>query len=287
MGDQRRDETTEQAGETPTVRMMVLETDEPHHETQSRRGTFGSILHKHFTDAGAAHDPPLGIETDRRFVVTEKGGTMPKLEDFESCHALLITGSVYDAHGDVPWILELLELLKKLWIHHPDMHFSGVCFGHQLLCRMLGATIRPSPTGDWELGHSKVSLHPVGKKLFRTDDDAVYLHQMHQDHVVAPPTPETAGGLLRPGEKVEVWGYSEHTAVQGVYIRGRMFTTQAHLAFDEGMVKRQIEMRVESGSLEDGELADQAKETGALETDGDLVAGAILSFFHGEDEGIE
>jgi hypothetical protein len=95
--------------------MMILETDEPHRKTQSRRGTFGSVLHKHFADAGAAHDPPLGIETDRRFVVPEKGGEIPRFEDFEGCHALLITGSMYDAHGDDGWILELLGLLRGLF----------------------------------------------------------------------------------------------------------------------------------------------------------------------------
>jgi len=106
-------EVSGEDGQLPVVRMMVLETDEPHHETQSRRGTFGEILHHHFADAGRAHDPPLGIETDRRFVVTENGGTMPKVSDFQDCHALLITGSMYDAHGDNPWILELLDLLKS------------------------------------------------------------------------------------------------------------------------------------------------------------------------------
>ena len=109
----RRDETTKQPGDTPTIRMMVLETDKPHEETENHRGTFGAIMHKHFTYAGAAHDPPLGVETDRRFVVTEKGGKIPKFEEFEVCNAVLITGSVYDAHGDNPWILELLDLLKS------------------------------------------------------------------------------------------------------------------------------------------------------------------------------
>ncbi|KAM7217973.1 gmp synthase [Rhypophila decipiens] len=285
----RLDKTT---GPRPIVRMMVLETDEPHPETKDRKGSFGEILHQHFVKAGEAHDPPLGIETDIRFVIPEKGGKIPKYEEFEDCHALLITGSVYDAHGDDPWILELLQLLRKLWLQHPKMHFSGVCFGHQLLCRLLGAEISPALTGDWELGHSKVSLNEVGKKLFRTEDDHVHLHQMHQDQVVSPPTRETAAELLagtaRGGsEKVEVWGHSDHTAVQGVYIRGRLFTTQAHLAFDEGMVKRQIEMRVESGSIEDLEHADQAAETAHLQHDGELVAAAILRFFHDEDEDIE
>ena len=167
------------------------------------------------------------------------------------------------------------------------MHFSGVCFGHQILCRMLGATVAAAESGEWELGHSKVSLNEVGKKLFRTRDDQIYLHQMHQDHVVAPPTVESAGGLLAPGTQVEVWGYSDHTAVQGIYIRGRLFTTQAHLAFDEHMVKRQIEMRVESGSIDDLEHADRAADTADLKHDGDMVASAILRFFHDEDEDID
>ncbi|KAK4165475.1 putative glutamine amidotransferase [Cladorrhinum sp. PSN259] len=271
----------------PVIRMMVLETDEPHRDTKNRRGTFGEILHHHFVDAGKAHDPPLGIETDRRFVVTEKGGTIPKFSEFEDCHALLITGSVYDAHGDNPWVLELLDLLKKLWIHHPKLLFSGVCFGHQLLCRLLGAEIAGSPSGDWELGHSAINLNEIGKRIFRTSDDKVHLHQMHQDQVVAPPTPSSSNGLLGPETKVEVWGWSEHTKVQGIYIRNRVFTTQAHLAFDQGMVLKQIEMRVESGSIEDKDHADEAAETADLEHDGDVVAAAILRFFHGEDDSIE
>ncbi|KAK4179129.1 class I glutamine amidotransferase-like protein [Triangularia setosa] len=288
---EHRDEVTAhpKGQDAPIIRMMVLETDEPHKETKKIPGktTFGEILHKHFTNAGKAHNPPLGIETDRWFVIPSKGGTMPKYKDFEGYDALLITGSVYDAHGDDPWTLDLLKLLRELWQNHPKMHFSGVCFGHQLLCRLLGAEVRPSPKGDWELGHSRVELTPVGQKLFRTDDDHVHLHQMHQDHVVAPPTIESAKGLLPKGTKVHVWGKSDHTEVQGVYIKGKMFTTQAHLAFDEEMVKRQIEMRVKAGSIGDKEAADQAAETADLEHDGEVAAGAILRFFHDEDEDID
>ncbi|KAK4184668.1 putative glutamine amidotransferase [Podospora australis] len=272
----------------PVIRMMVLETDEPDDETKERKGeSFGEILHEHFAAAGAKHDPPLGIETDRRFVIPEKGGKIPKYEDFEGCHALLITGSVYDAHGDDPWILELMELLRELWKNHPKMHFSGVCFGHQILCRMLGATVRPSPSNEWELGHSRVELNPVGKRLFRTDDDYVHLHQMHQDQVVEPPTVGSAKGLLEKGTEVEVWGHSEHTKVQGVFIRGKLFTTQAHLAFDKGMVEKQIEMRMDMGSIEDTQHANEAAETADMEHDGERVAAAILRFFHDEDDGVE
>lgn len=96
----------------PVFRMMVLETDEPHPDDEKEKGGLAEHLHRHFVKAGEAHDPPLGIETDQRFVVEEKGGKVPKFEEFDGIMAVLITGSMYDAHGDDQWILDLLELLR-------------------------------------------------------------------------------------------------------------------------------------------------------------------------------
>lgn len=96
----------------PVVRMMILEVDEPHPATQETRGRYSEILDQTFQNAGKHHDPPLGVSTDRRFVVTEKGGKIPKFEEFDGFHAVLITGSMYDAHGDNQWILDLLDLIK-------------------------------------------------------------------------------------------------------------------------------------------------------------------------------
>lgn len=164
------------------------------------------------------------------------------------------------------------------------MHFSGVCFGHQLLCRLLGSEIASSPPTDWELGHTKISLSPAGQHIFQTEKPEVYLHQMHQDYVIAAPTAESSDGLIKEGTNVEVWGHSEHTKIQGVYIKGKLFTTQAHLAFDGRMVTNQINMRVESGSIKDKEHAERAVDTAEMDHDGDVAAAAILRFFH--DDGI-
>ncbi|KAK5806878.1 hypothetical protein VI817_001136 [Penicillium citrinum] len=277
------DKTTQPSSEAPVVRLMVLETDKPHPDTYSERGSFGKIVHEHFSKAGKAHHPPLGVETDQIFVVTESGGKMPVVSDFDRFDGLLITGSVYDAHGNNPWILELLSLLKELWVTRPDFHFLGVCFGHQLLARMLGGEVRPAPTQDWELGHSRITLTGAGQRLFRTRENYVFLHQMHQDQVVDLPG---GNGLLEPGTKIECWGQSEHTKIQGLYIPNRLFTTQAHLAFDEDMVKRQIQIRVDGGGIKDLEHADRAAETAHLEHDGVEVAKAILRLFVYDDDGM-
>lgn len=92
--------------------------------------------------------------------------------------------------------------------------------------------------------------------------------------------------------QVHVWGSSDHTPVQGIYIPQRVFTTQAHLAFDEEMVKREIEMRVDSGSIkvdedeQHGEEVKGAKEWADAEHDGEDVARALLRFYAYEDDGI-
>ncbi|PWI68794.1 hypothetical protein PCL_01883 [Purpureocillium lilacinum] len=301
--------------DSPTVRLMVLETDRPHPDTESERGSFGAIVHHHFSKAGRAHHPPLGVQTDQVFVVTEEGGRIPTVDEFRDHDGLLITGSMYDAYGDNQWILDLLALLKgasgptmsscpgshilrgsrltdkpamtELWLTRPDFHFTGVCFGHQLLARLLGATVAPAPSGDWELGHCRIDLTPAGQRLFRTRSPHVHLHQMHQDQVVAAPSPATApGGMLDADAEVACWGRSEHTPIQGLYIPNRLFTTQAHLAFDEDMVRRQIQMRVDSGGIKDLEHADRAAETAHLEHDGVEVAKAILRLFVYDDDGM-
>lgn len=108
---------------------------------------------------------------------------------------------------------------------------------------------------------------------------------MHQDQVVSPPTPESANGLLDKDTKVDCWGTSPHTGVQGLYIHNRLFTSQAHVGFDEDMVKRQIAMREESGGIQDKEHASRAKETAHLGHDGEEVAKAILRVIRTDDDG--
>jgi hypothetical protein len=96
------------------VRMLVLETDEPHPDTQEEKGSFGEILNELLVDAGEAHDPKLAIETVMQYIVEPEGGQIPKKEEItEDIHAILITGSEWDAHGDDPWIHKLMDLIKR------------------------------------------------------------------------------------------------------------------------------------------------------------------------------
>ncbi|KAL8867620.1 MAG: hypothetical protein Q9174_005543 [Haloplaca sp. 1 TL-2023] len=273
------------------VRMLVLETDEQHPDDHKERGTFGDVLDSLFKKACDEHDPPLGVETIIKFVVEDKGGSVPKLEDLEDVHCILITGSMYDAHGDNPWILKLVDFIQTLWQRRPDIRLSGVCFGHQVLCRALGAKIGPIPDEKWELAHTAINLTAVGSRLFNNPKDGkIHLHQMHQDQVLIPPSSTTTALLPEQHDRdIHVWGSSDMTDVQGVYIRQRLFTSQGHMGFDEDMVRRQVELRLDAGSIdkkEDRKQLDKAQVTAEWEHDGVLVAGAILRFFHGDDDEI-
>lgn len=104
---------TKPASADDSVRMLVLETDEQHPDDRQERGSFGDVFDSLFKKAGHEHDPPLGVETIIRFVAEDKGGSVPKAEEIEDIHAILITGSMYDAHGDDPWILKLADLIQS------------------------------------------------------------------------------------------------------------------------------------------------------------------------------
>jgi GMP synthase-like glutamine amidotransferase len=96
----------------PVVRMMVLETDQPHPEFREQKGHYSDVLHRHFQKAADHHEPPLNVKTDSRFVVTEKGGKLPTPDEFDGIDGVVITGSMYDAHGDNQWILDLMDLIR-------------------------------------------------------------------------------------------------------------------------------------------------------------------------------
>lgn len=108
---------------------------------------------------------------------------------------------------------------------------------------------------------------------------------MHQDQVTGVPSAATTD-LLAAGQKVHVWASTPRTRVQGLYVRDRLFTSQGHLGFDARMVRRQVAIRMQAGTVEEGKHDAQiryAEETARLEHDGAVIAAAILRFFHGDD----
>lgn len=138
------------------VRMLVLETDEQHPDDHRERGSFGDVFDTLFKKAGDEHDPPLGIETVSHFVVEDKGGSVPKLEEMEDVHAILITGSMYDAHGEEPWVLKLVALIQCIF--PPTVSFT--------MPRNPAADMTSLPISSL----AKAPRYPLQRRLLRPPD---------------------------------------------------------------------------------------------------------------------
>ncbi|KAJ3177995.1 hypothetical protein HDU85_005715 [Gaertneriomyces sp. JEL0708] len=255
------------------VRLLVLEADTPqdiHDEHSSYAELFADILNR------AADQQNINLDMTSRYIVRDNHCNLPDEEEMNEFQSVLISGSRHDAHGDEEWVLRLRDWIRRVWKNKPHVNFSGVCFGHQILARALGGRLGSGPTG-WELARTRIHLTDTGKHFFGVDSDDIHLHQLHQDEVVECPTHASSDGLLKPDENVEVWGSSDKCKVQGLYIRGRMFTTQGHLELADELVRIQVEHHVDEGAVEQ-HVADKANEKENTEHDGEMVAGAILRF---------
>lgn len=116
MSSKAAHETTSTGSSHPDrVRMLVLETDQVMDSTAERKGTFGQIFHDLFEKAGNEHNPPLEVETVMKYVVESDGGKIPDPEDIkkDDIHAILLSGSKHDAHGDDAWIVKLVEYVQS------------------------------------------------------------------------------------------------------------------------------------------------------------------------------
>jgi GMP synthase-like glutamine amidotransferase len=137
----------------------------------------------------------------------------------DAADGVIISGSPRDAWSDSPDVLQLLEFVQRtISRSQPTL---GVCFGHQLLGRGLGADVRQNPAG-WEVGARKVKLTSDGlnSALFAGFDPEFEAIESHRDAVLTLPP---AGKLLAS---------NTHTPIQAFSVGERFFGVQFHPEMD-------------------------------------------------------
>ncbi|KAJ5116739.1 hypothetical protein N7456_001087 [Penicillium angulare] len=233
------------------LRIAVLECDTPIAPVQEKFGNYGDIFEKLLTNAAG----PVNVEISKWHVVGNPIYPNPNEVD-----AFLLSGSKHDAFADDGWILTLTEYVKDVVQAHKKP-VVGVCFGHQILARALGARVG---RGDgWEVSVDEITLTETGKEVF--GKDKLYLHQMHRDIVFE--TPEGCVNL----------GYSAPCSVQGLYMPKRLISIQAHPEFNEYIMTHLLNARHGSGLFSD-ELYKSGSERVAKEHDGELLARRFIQF---------
>lgn len=95
---------------------------------------------------------------------------------------VVLSGSARDAWTDHPVNLQVGEWILRC--RDAGVPVLGVCFGHQLMGRVLGAKVAPHP-GGLELGNTPVALTPAGRAspLFEGLPDQFEVLSSHSDVV--------------------------------------------------------------------------------------------------------
>lgn len=167
----------------------------------------------------------------------------------------------HNSFEDVPWINTLVDFVAKI-LKQNRIRTIGVCFGHQIVGRAMGAKVGRSGDG-WEASVDDIDLLPRGKQLF--NKERLSLHQMHRDIIYSYP----AG--------VEPLGSSPLCRVQGMYKKGHVITIQGHPEFNEEIMTELLRARHAMGLFNDEDF-DKYMDRAGKPHDGVVVGRAFIEF---------
>lgn len=71
----------------------------------------------------------------------------------------------FNAFDNDPWVLRLVEFTKEILVQR-RVRIIGVCYGHQIIGRALGAKVARKESGIWEVSVCQVEQTERGRDLF-------------------------------------------------------------------------------------------------------------------------
>lgn len=164
------------------------------------------------------------VRPDWRFECFDaKAGALPPAP--ARFDAEVITGSIASVNDPAPWIDALAARIARL--HAERRTMVGLCFGHQLIARVLGGRVGPNP-GGLRVGVAETRFGPP-EPWMRPPLDMLALFAAHEEQVLDPP----------PGARV--LGTSPHCPVASLAIDAHVFTTQYHPELRSPFVREMID----------------------------------------------
>ncbi|KAI1211114.1 class I glutamine amidotransferase-like protein [Annulohypoxylon truncatum] len=245
----------------PPVRLAILEADTPVPGVKAKYGSYGGVFTHLFERACASLSPPQPLSSLLELSYHDVVNDLNSYPDPKAIDAILISGSKHSAYEDDEWIVRLVEYTRQC-LEGGRVRVIGVCFGHQIVGRAMGAEVGKNVLG-WELSVTEHELTNEGKKLFGVEKLAI--HQMHRDIVFS--LPPGAVQLAR----------TDVCPVQAIYIPKRVITVQGHPEFTADMVREILEMRRYGGILSENVFEDGMRRVNNKH-DGVAVARAFLRF---------
>ncbi|KAI0097386.1 putative class I glutamine amidotransferase [Nemania sp. FL0031] len=246
------------------IRLAILEADTPIDPIKAKYQSYGGVFTHMFKRACASFSHPVSLESQLAlsfYDVVNDPNTYP---DPETIDAILITGAKYNAFDNDEWIVRLVQFTKSC-LDGGRIRAIGVCFGHQIIGRALGAELGRNDRG-WEVSVVEHELTDDGKKVLGLEKMSI--HQMHRDAVLSFPP-----GVIQLAR-------TDVCANQAMYVPGRLISVQGHPEFTEDMVRELLNMRKYGGIITDDVYQDGMNRV-ADKQDGVAVAQAFLRFLHG------
>ncbi|KAL2164819.1 hypothetical protein VTH06DRAFT_115 [Thermothelomyces fergusii] len=243
------------------LRLAILEADTPVPAANQRYEGYLGVFRHLFARAVAPAPLESVLALTGHDVVHSPSSAYPDLDEVD---AILITGSKHNAFDDDDWIVTLVEYVRRALLRqHRPVKVVGVCFGHQIVARALGAPVARSDKG-WEVSVVETTLTEKGRELFG-GRETLKLQQMHRDQVLGLP----------PG--AELLASTEKCGNHGFVIPGRAICVQGHPEFTGDIMDEILELRHQSGLFTD-ELYQDGKSRNSDHHDGVFVAQVFVKF---------
>ncbi|KAJ8129792.1 hypothetical protein O1611_g3837 [Lasiodiplodia mahajangana] len=230
------------------IRLAILEADTPIPAIKAKYHSYGGVFTHMFKRACASFSHPVSLESQLALSSYDIVNDTTAYPNPETIDAILITGAKYNAFDKDEWIVRLVEFTKSC-LDGGRIRVIGVCFGHQIIGRALGAELGRNTQG-WEVSVVEHELTDDGKRVF---------------------------GLEKMG--VVQLAKTDVCANQAMYVPGRLISVQGHPEFTEDMVRELLNMRKYGGIIADDVYQDGINRVGDRQ-DGVAVAQAFLRFLH-------
>jgi GMP synthase-like glutamine amidotransferase len=184
----------------------------------------------------------------------------PAPADPSACDAWITTGSRASVYDDTEWIRTAVSFVRK--IADAGRPYAGICFGHQLLARALGAEVKRASAG-WGVGVLPMRVVRAEAWMIPARP-TVRLQYMHADQVTTLPDGATLLGEA-PHCPVAMFQYGAH-----------LLGIEAHPEFTAAYARALIDdRRARIGER----AADEALSRVDEATDAEVVGAWIARFF--------
>ena len=183
--------------------------------------------------------------------------------DLDECDAWITTGSRHSVYEDVPWVVTLADLVRRL--DREGRKFVGICFGAQMIGHALGGEVARAPAG-WQVGIKETRVGSLQPWMVPSADTFRILH-MNGDQILTPP------------ERLRVLGSSDGVPVSVIAVGDHFVGFQGHPEFEPAYSAVLMEAR--RGVLIPEDVVDSGLSSLALPADTRLLCDWITRFISG------